>query len=340
MSYLTWAQGGAAAIAAIRPAYPYPLVPFSSIYKSGETLDKTIQRLTTPSIISEVPAGTFQIDGFSFGVAASNFQAFGLFGTNFRGLIGAGSGKTILQLAPNSGTIAPPTAAGSTNNMSIIRIGTGSSAPSTAWLEGFTLQGSPQDVTTEYNGIMLWYTTDAFVSDVEVLDIPGSGSAPPQETFAFNSTHSTGDMYLNCLADMAGGSAGFGTNYSTGIVRIGCVAKDSTYGAGFTEFECSDLVYADCQSLDNAKAGFNFERATGTVMLANCTTQGNQHELITASDQASAVFTIINPVTDTPGVLRDVISPTYGYPVSNQLPQKQLASDIHLTGATLSVVPS
>lgn len=318
----------------IAPAPLYPMVQMTSIAKTGDTFDVIVGRLPQKSILV-VPAGTYQWNDFLQGG-----DSFGLYQTNLMGIQGPGSKVTKLRMNPNSSTQAskvPTQAAGGTNPLYLLRLGTGTSAASTPWLSGVTIEGTAQG--HYYNGVYIYHATNAWINDVVITGIPGNNSSPPGETFGINDYDSVGSTYNYVEVDgrdaatgVGVGSANFGTNSSSNITRWNCYSHHSAYGAGYTEFQNANLNFYYCRSEYNNKSGYNFERATGTVNLVGCTAIGNTGAPIIAdSDQASTVFNISGMTTDIGTTVTVLSHKTYSWPPGTPNPNLQKQSDFHMT---------
>ncbi len=175
-----------------------------------------------------------------------------------RNLVGAGVDKTVLQMNTRTSTKAGtvPTASMTTNQLSLLMV-TGSPT-----ISGFTLQGTDQGHL--YNGLRVSQTTNARVSNVKVVRIPGNSASPPGETFGINDYRSNGNVYNNIEVDGAGvGAAAFGINSSSNITINGLYSHDNPYSHAITFWQTNNGTVNDLVAENNHKT-FNFEQNTGT----------------------------------------------------------------------------
>lgn len=335
------------------PTLPYPVVQYTSLTRTGDTgnvVAIALNRLTGPSIV-QFPAGIFEFIDFQIAFSAAAFQGYGYYSQNLRGVIGADvvdafgnhTNQTIIRVKANTmGTtvatagMVMPTAAGQTNNFQIIRFGVGTSIGNVpAYISNITFQATPQAAGLFYNGVYLWYTTNSTFQYVLIQGIPGgpgpATSSPPSENFGINDNHGINNTYTwvevdgrDPITHTPVTSSGFGTNSCTGISRSYCYAHDCGGGAGFTSFQNSNFDFHYCRAINNAKAGFNFERMSGTLDLDHCTATGNGNEIILDSDQSSTKTTIENWIGNITGVVHILIHPTYSWPPGTANPNKQL----------------
>ena len=240
------------------------------------------------------------------------------------GLVGAGPGKTVLEVAPGTSTHAAdiPTTFPSTNQLSVLRVGTLEPTSGTV-LRGFSVQGTEQGHL--YNGLRVERVRNLRASDIAVTAIPGGAASPPGETFGINDFRTTGSQWSKVVVDGAGvGASGFGVNNATDIRICDTVSKNNRYGMGFAFWQSSGIRCIDCTATDNGRAGFNFERVTGSNELIRPVATGNIYGIRISNDQATGRFRIIDPqLTD--GHL--TVTLPYRY---NGSTNQQKASDITL----------
>jgi hypothetical protein len=93
---------------------------------------------------------------------------------------------------------------------------------------------------------------------------------------------------------------------------------------GFAFWQSSGIRCVDCSAVGNGRAGFNFERITGSNVFVRPVATGNAYGFRISSDQASARFRIVDPkLTDG----RFTVTLPYAY---NGVLNRQRASDITL----------
>ncbi len=278
---------------------------------------------TTSSLASALAADTSGIRRLGAGIFT--FSDFGsdLIGAHLpsAGLQGRGVGSTILEMGAHTSTKASrvPTASGTTNQLSLVKITGGSPK-----LSGFTLQGTAQGHL--YNGLRINSATNAQVSDVRVKSVPGDADNPPGETFGINDFHTDGSHYSHVEIDGAGvGGADFGANSSKNLTITDSDFHDSGHSHGATFWQTKNITITNTRAIDNDRVGFNFERVSGTVTLTDDTMRGNTlADIRFGSDQGSAKVTIVDPVFSG-AKLRIMLTPKY---MGTTNTQKK--SDIHV----------
>lgn len=344
MQTLTVSVGGDTATQAyVVP--PLPVLTLASIQKSGDLSIADSAQHPTSDFILQLPAGTFELIDFKYGFVAASFQGYGFYATHCKGIIGAGTDVTIIRMKANSAGTTSTTApsgvnsivmpgSGQTNNYQVIRIGQGTSGVTNGYVTDLTIQATPQANMPYYNGLYLWYNTNAYIARVRVVGMPGFASSPPGETFLFNDNHSTGTYMEDCEADgrdpVTGtpvGSAGFGTNSCSNVTRVRCYSHHSGFGAGFTSYQNSNFTFINCRSEYNAKSGYNFEVMSGTVVMTGCSATGNTGAPIIAdSNVSSTKFSIANFIYNLGAILTVLIHTKYNYPPPDVSPNAQLPS--------------
>ena len=297
-------------------------VPFTSLPSKGD-IGSTASAVTPPNTVI-FPAGTFEMVDFQSTLLGALFFA------NVTGLIGAGVDKTVFQMRPKSSTKSSsvPTAPFSTNQLNLIRI------DAAKVVSGFTLLGTDQGHL--YGGIMFFHESGAVISDVKVVGIAGSYSAPPGETFGVNDLHGVGNTWERLEVDgKSVGAAGFGFNSSVGGNLLDCYFHDNPFSHGATNYMgTGSFVYRNTRSNRNW-TGFNFEQVVSNIVIDRCDVSGNKAvanlggpcHMVIDSNLGSSKVTISDPIFD--GAQFTVcIHRTYA-----GSPNKQLASDITLTVA-------
>ena len=280
-----------------RPSGP-GIVPYESLTPRS-SVSATANQVPPVSQVS-FPVGVLEF--IDFNDARSNNYGFGAyFQPQVGGLRGSGVGQTVFQMRPNTSTRAseiPAQATGDTNNLSLMRIGGNGSTVRSPILSGYTLRGTNQGHL--YNGQIIYMATNAQISDIEILAIPGNASSQPGETFGNNDYRSKGSLYQRMLIDGQGvGASGFGGNLGSDLTVLDSVSKNNPYSAGWTCNTYSNIAYRRVAALDNGKMGFNFERVSGAVLLDNCTMLRNKtYHINIANDQSTANYKIVDPVFD------------------------------------------
>jgi hypothetical protein len=235
-------------------------------------------------------------------------------------LIGAGVDRSVLRMRAHSSTHAAdiPTAFPQTNQLSLVRLGS-----TVTEFAGFTVRATAEGHL--YNGLRIDRARHIRVHDVRVVGVPGSASSPPGETFGLNDYRTDGARYGRVEIDGRGrGAAGFGVNGSRSITIHDCYSHDNRYSMGFAFWQVRNIAISRSIATFNGRAGFNFERVSGTVELDRIVSRWNRHPISIASDQGSAVYRIVDPVLSGPTF--EVHLPRTYYGATNL----QRRSDIHL----------
>lgn len=297
-------------------------VPLSSFSQSGDTFTVALSRLTSPTIVDL--EGTTQ-----FGNDFAQGDTSMLYSGN---IIGYTNGT--IEMTPSSSTHASTVNAqvaanSGTVQETIIRLGRGSSQATTAYM-GANIQATTQGHI--YNGLKIYYCTDAVVENLSIIGIPGSSGAPPGETFALNNYRSTNTTVRNVIVDGRGVmAAGMGSNYCQTILVQNSTFANSSHGAGITHYLSADPTYENVTLDGNHLYGINCEKVTGTVTVSNCTFKntGVAHMCVD-TDGASAVVNIYDPIFDGPKFTIKRHN-NYAYPpVATPPANQQKISDFHI----------
>ena len=246
-----------------------------------------------------------------------------LLGANLgqRGLVGAGVGRTLVEMAPHSSTKAAriPTEPYTTNQLYLLS--TIGGAPQ---LSGFTLLGTPQGHL--YNGLRVARTVGARVHDVWIEHIPGGRSFPPGETFALNDYRTDHSVYTHLTIDGSGVSAaGFATNSSWNVTVNDSTFTRTAYSAGATIWQTRNVTMNRVRVVGN-RSGINFERSGGTIRMNRPTFRHNgSFDLQFGTDLAGGTVTITDPVLAAGQRLRLHVPARY-----HGRPNGQLRSRIHV----------
>jgi hypothetical protein len=300
-------------------------VPLSSFRQPGDTFETALSRLNADTVV-DLEGTTQQFANFD--------QGGNVYGIYSGFIIGFANGN--LQMQAGTSTHASSVNSlpnGATVQETLIRLGRGSSKATTPYLGGVTIQGTSQGHI--YNGVVIYYSTNALVENSSFLGVPGSNSAPPGETTPLNNYLSNGTTVRNILMDGQHVTA-------TGMLNSSCtnvLIQDSTFqntgsGHGVAAYQTRDMTVQNTKFLNIAKAGLGFEKCTGTLTVSGCTFSGNEHDMVVDTDGPSAIVNIIDPIWDgmNSGVKFRVLRHTnYAYPpVANPGPNTQNISDIHM----------
>lgn len=270
---------GACAVGGAPKTVTYSALPAGSFTQSAAGADGRAIRVPAVTVaFPDFTAADGTIDGAVIPEAAA-------------GLLGAGPTRTVFEVASGTSTHAAdiPTTFPSTNQLSVVRVDGTNTV-----LRGFGVQGTDQGHL--YNGLRVERVTGLRASDIRVSAIPGGSASPPGETFGINDFRTVGSQWSRVVVDGAGvGASGFGVNNATDIRICDTVSKDNPHGMGFAFWQSSGIRCVDCTAEDNGRAGFNFERITGSNEFIRPVSTGNTYAFRISSDQASARFRIVDP---------------------------------------------
>lgn len=285
--------------------YPFPVVSYSTLAHTGDTLKQALGRLTTASIV-DFAGQAVQWPDFAmaaWNTSASNNGGWGLYFPNVAGFLNAD-----MSMTPNSSTKAALINAlpvNSTNNYNEIRLSTANSSGTTPAFFSGKLTGTPEG--SDYAGLQFYQTLGAVVGPAKIKGIPGSASAPPGETTAiglyqaknttFNDvevdgTDSTGKRVTATGIGTSGVTGGYTTHNRT-------YSHGAAYGHGVTHYttKTHTLTFNQSKFTNNASAGINFERCDGsTAVFNNCTFGSNAVDIIADSDTGFVAITVNDPV--------------------------------------------
>lgn len=261
-----------------------PTVPYASLHTgtftqaAAEAGGRALRVAATTVAFQDFTPAAGTIDGAVVGPQAT-------------ALIGAGPDRTLFEVAAKTSTHAAdiPTTFPDTNQLDVLRI-----AGSGTVLRGFGIRATDQGHL--YNGLRVGRVTGLRASDITVTGIPGDAASPPGETFGINDYRTVGSEWSHVLVDGAGvGASGFATNSSRDVTICDTVSKHNRFGMGFAFWQSSGIRCVDCTAEDNGRAGFNFERVTGTNELVRPVARGNTYGVRISNDLASGTFRIIDP---------------------------------------------
>ncbi|WP_133767561.1 hypothetical protein [Amnibacterium kyonggiense] len=267
--------------------------------------------------VVRLPARTIAFDDFT---PANGTLDGGVVLASARGIVGAGVGRTVFEVAPGTSTRAGdiPTGFPNTNQLSVLKVDGDRTV-----LRGFAVQGTDQGHL--YNGLRVDHGSGLRASQIRVAAIPGDAASPPGETFGINDYRTAGSQWSDVVVDGAGvGASGFGVNNSTDITICSTLSKQNRYGMGFAFWQSSGVRCIDCRAIGNGRAGFNFERVTGSNELVRPVAIGNAYGVRISNDLGTGTFRIVDPpLTDG----HFVVTLPYRY---NGRPNLQKASGITL----------
>jgi hypothetical protein len=215
-----------------------PTVKYTDLYRTGDTLQRTIDRMTTAAVL-EFPSGEFLYDDFGP-------YGYGLF-TNgpgrLRGISGQGAKQTRIGIRKGSSTkVAQVTA--TSNPLTQVRIG----SREQTLCHDFTLFGTDQPISSvnenrphNYGALVNYMGVDSYFVGLKFEGAgPGNWNAPPGETFSgINNYKDVRTRVLDC--EMTGynpegsrvGGSPIGGNNSTDMWVEDCWFHDS-YVSGVT----------------------------------------------------------------------------------------------------------
>jgi hypothetical protein len=258
------------AIPAIANAAPRPTgtayVKYESIYKSGDTFQAVVNKVTGNRILS-LPAGTFTWsdfkNGYYNGIRIGTGAASGC-----RGIAGSGR-TTILYTKSNT---ASRNMGGNTAG-SQLEIANHSSCV----LTNFTLKGMPQN-GLYYHGIKVSQAPNAVLSNLYLRGASrGDANSPPGESFGINVWRSDNTIIKDCEIDgrndagtrVCASPMGFNTATNAKVYRV---YAHHGLASMLTFFETKNIYTEDyhCFSTSSgsgklAGSGINHEQSSGAI---------------------------------------------------------------------------
>lgn len=197
----------------------------------------------------------FAISGSGGSTALSSFW----FGANLtaRGILGAGSNYTTIEMVPNTSTKAGtiPSTNGQSNNLDYVNISTAN-----AKVDGVKILGTSQGHL--YNGLRFTGNASATFSNSSVVAIPGNSGSPPGETFGVNFQACTGTVTVtNITADGQNvGAAAMGSNHATARFTVtNYLAINNKYSAGWASWHQLGQMDFHGFIMKNGARAFNAE---------------------------------------------------------------------------------
>lgn len=257
-------------------------VKYTSLYRSGDTFNDAINRLTSQKTVI-LPDG-FDEDVLGFG--ATNYYS--AFAPQMVGLVGSARSQARLRLAPKSSTQAqrdriPSQSKGGSNPLTMLRIGMNRGVHKKPnLLAQLTIEGTDQEpldindgMPHNFSGFNAFQWTDGLVQDVLLKGASaGNYHFPPGETFAMNDYKGWRTTYRALEVDgvtragRRGGGSPLGGNNSKDIVLEYCYLHDSlvsgltfSYTGSHTDADAatSGVTTRRCRVWDNA----NWKNVTG-----------------------------------------------------------------------------
>jgi len=231
-------------------------VSYSSL-TAGSDMSGTLNN-GSGSIVS-LAAGTYSFSDFTHGInGTSSPVKNGTAGSStayeyasgiqlvsgVRGLYGAGSHSTTIEMTPGSSNQAnwvPAQGSGLTNGLYLADLT--NSYNGFVW-DGINFVGTSQGHL--YNGIGMNNATNASFTNSTFSGIPGNAGSPPGETFIFSVHQQPSNStvtFTNCTFDGNQNGTGvaaamLGTNTTNGVITItDCLFQNNTYSAGVAIWE-------------------------------------------------------------------------------------------------------
>lgn len=232
---------------------------------SGSKFSTRVNSAGTSALVS-LPSGVFEFSDFSDGNQAIGYQNFA-YGAKIttKGLLGSGSGSTIVQMKAGTSTkrgdIPPQSLRLSSNNLSLI-----TTTSSDARYENFRLQGTNQGHL--YSGLMFVDSHNVTVNNMIVAGIPGNSGSPPGETTMMNFQRCTGTIRVNNLVADGENLAACGveSNHSAGTFIVNnFVAKNTRYSAGWASWHQQGPMTFNNWHATNCCRHFNAEGLAGAI---------------------------------------------------------------------------
>jgi hypothetical protein len=217
-----------------------PHVTFESLYRTGDTFQQTIARLTSYAVIE------FGSDRYEFSDFTAASATMGFFNSKVIGYAGQGRGSSGTQIAirPNSSTqvtkVPVQQAAGASNPLTFARIGAGPSYLTQFVVHDLQLIGSNQPPSANnenqphnYSGLLNYWGRQSIFQSLLIRGMPGNWNSPPGETFQINDYKGINTVYrdievdgYNETGDRVGGSP-LGFNNTVGGYIEDCYFHDA-----------------------------------------------------------------------------------------------------------------
>jgi|GEM_PF-5063566 len=217
------------------------------------------------SAMCSLPAGTYTFSDFAYNGGGTPPNQF-WFGADItaKGLLGAGSNYTTIEMIPNTSTKAsyvPAPGSGQPNQLQYVF-----SASSGFTVDGVKILGTPQGHL--YEGLRFNAIANPTLTNSTIANIPGDDGTPPGETFGVNFYASTGTVTVtNVTVDGGGvGATAMGSNNSGATYNItNLYTHDHPYSAGWASWEHSGIMNFHGFVMKNGARAFNAERLAGQV---------------------------------------------------------------------------
>ena len=280
--------------------YPYPVLAFSRLARSGDSLYSACSRLTAPTIVDleGVPLTFEDFAVASWDHSPSDNGGWGFYVPNVAGFLNAN-----LSMTPGSSTKGPlvnALVAGDVNSYDLVRLSAGNRTGVPAYFTG-TITGTDQGHL--YHGLQFYETDRAVLGPAKIIGIPGAaGGLPPWETFAFGTYHSTNitmrDVEIDGLGRASGG-IGSGSVDRAGFYRYTRVnVHDIGHGSAITHYRLTNtrIEFDDSTTVRTAYAGLNFEQCGGSTIAIRRHTFGDSPvDIVLDSNNGPAHVTIDDP---------------------------------------------
>lgn len=217
------------------------------------------------SNICSLPAGTFTFNNFSIDGGGTEPTRF-WFGARItaRGIYGAGSASTVIQMNPNTSDKSndiPAQGTYQSNQLQYIIM----FRQSNCVVDGVHIKGTTQGHL--YNGLRFDGNTNVTLTNSKISNIPGNAGSPPGETFGVNFQNTAGTLIVKNVTGDGGGvsAAMLGSNGNTAKATVtNLYTFNHPYSAGWASWQQKgNMDFYNFKCL-GARA-FNAERIVGVA---------------------------------------------------------------------------
>jgi hypothetical protein len=176
-------------------------------------------------------------------------------------LIGAGKSATTFRL------IANQTVGVDTQGIAIIGNLTLTGGDENVEVADLTIDGNGANQTKLHNGLVFVRARGCKATRVRVMNVKGTGNAPPTETFHFETQLGIDTTFTDCEAIGNAGTqgSGFSANQATNPKWVGCTSFGMSAGMGFTCWQSTNPSWSACNAYKNGTHGFNVEESLAPI---------------------------------------------------------------------------
>ena len=172
-------------------------VRYEDVYVSGDSLQKTIDRVTGNRVLT-FPEGVFVIppnfaNGYQDGIRLGHAG----WGSGCRGISGSGRNTIFKMLSSNRSQVT----SGVNTYMLIDAVPRGADPMISVEFSNFRIQGTKLGADHDHNGLRLERCTNSLIENLYITGIRGSNKVPPGETGSISLQHCTNITVNNTEMD-------------------------------------------------------------------------------------------------------------------------------------------